>query len=114
MKMIHNGSVALAILLTTCAVGFGQTNYQATLTAGQETTSPSFTMSGGGARPVSFGDATFTLSADMMHFSMSVTVTNIDITGSQTPGDTFDNLVAAHIHAAAPPGTATGVVWGFF
>jgi hypothetical protein len=113
MKMIHTCSLALAILISAGTVGFGQTNYQATLTAAQETSSPSFTMSGGGARPVSFGDATFTLNASMTQLSMTVTVTNIDVTGSQTPGDTNDNLTNAHIHAAAPPGSATGVVWGF-
>jgi hypothetical protein len=44
---------------------------------------------------------------------MDVTVNGIDFTGSQT-ADTFDNLTAAHIHAPAPPGSTTGVVWGFF
>jgi hypothetical protein len=44
------------------------------------------------------------------------TVFNIDFTGSQTPGETNDNLVAAHIHAgpAVMPGVNGPVVWGFF
>jgi hypothetical protein len=44
---------------------------------------------------------------------MSATIFNIDVTGSQT-ADTNDNLVAAHIHAPAPPGVTAPVVWGFF
>lgn len=64
-------------------------------------------------RPVSFGTATLSLNDAMDALSMTITVFNIDVTGTQTPG-TFDNLAAAHIHAPAPPGTAAGVVWGFF
>ncbi len=43
-------------------------------------------------------------------------VSNIDFTGSQTPGDTNDNLTVAHIHAGAAvtPATNGPVVWGFF
>jgi hypothetical protein len=44
---------------------------------------------------------------------MIATVFNIDITGTQTP-DNFDNLVAAHIHVGALPGTNAPVRWGFF
>ena len=51
----------------------------------------------------------------MTAMTFSAAVVNIDITGSQTP-DPFDNLIAAHIHAAAnvTPTTNAGVVWGFF
>jgi hypothetical protein len=47
---------------------------------------------------------------------MTATINNIDVNGSQTPGDTNDNLVAAHIHAGASvaPGVNGPVVWGFF
>jgi len=44
--------------------------------------------------------------------SFTATIFNIDVTGTQTP-DTFDNLVNAHIHAPAPPGTNANIVWGF-
>jgi hypothetical protein len=44
---------------------------------------------------------------------MTVTVFNIDITGTQTL-DANDNLVAAHIHVGAPPGSNASVRWGFF
>jgi hypothetical protein len=49
-----------------------------------------------------------------MTFSSSVS--NIDFTGSQSPGELNDNLAAAHIHAGATvtPTTNGGVVWGFF
>jgi len=50
----------------------------------------------------------------MTAMTMSVTIFNIDFTGSQTT-DTNDNLVAAHIHAAPNAATVNaGVVWGFF
>jgi hypothetical protein len=69
----------------------------------------------GAPRPLSFGAATFTLDTTpgQQTLTFSATIFNIDVTGAQTP-DTFDNLVAAHIHAAAPPGANAGVVWGFF
>ena len=71
------------------------------------------TTSTGAPRPLSFGTATFTLDTTALTMSFSATIFNIDVTGSQTT-DTFDNLVAAHIHAPAPPGVNAGVVWGFF
>jgi len=47
--------------------------------------------------------------------TMNVTIFNIDVTGTQTPNDTNDNLVNAHIHNPLPPGGGTApVVWGFF
>ncbi len=46
--------------------------------------------------------------------TFSATIFNIDVTGSQTPNDMNDNLVAAHIHVGAPPGMNAPVRWGFF
>jgi hypothetical protein len=60
-----------------------------------------------------FGSATFTLNDAMTALTFEATINNIDVTGTQTPGDAGDNLTIAHIHAA-PPGTAGGIVWGFF
>jgi hypothetical protein len=63
------------------------------------------------------GFATFELNDAMTALSMTATITGIDVTGSQTPGDATDNLSAAHIHAlppGAPLNAAAGVVWGFF
>jgi len=74
-----------------------------------------FLTSTGAPRPASFGFASFVLNEAQTALTMSATIFNIDVTGTQTP-DTFDNLVAAHIHASAdltnPP--TRPVVWGFF
>src|SRR5215213_1218773 len=75
-------------------------------------TTPTLT-STGAPRPLSFGTATFTLDTTALTMTFTATIYNIDVTGAQTP-DTFDNLVAAHIHAPAPPGMNGPVVWGFF
>jgi hypothetical protein len=109
---------AFAIALACTAAAHAQTNFIANLTPEQETTPPIFTHSGTGQpRPFSFGSAMLVLSADMSTLSFTVTIFNIDITGNQTPTDANDNLVNAHIHAAATtgqPGTNAGVVFGFF
>src|SRR5262249_60048571 len=70
----------------------------------------------GGAARTSFGFATFVLDTSVPMMTMSVTVFGIDITGSQTPGITNDNLVNAHIHAGPndPKVTTNPVRWGFF
>lgn len=117
MENVRTASLALAILTSASLSSFAQTNFVANLTPGQEsppTSTPVFTMSGGGARPESFGNATLVLSADMSQLSMTIMIFNIDVNGTQTPGDANDNLAAAHIHAAAPTGTNASVVWGFF
>ena len=105
---------ALTALFTTTLGSWAQTSFTANLTPEQEVSAPVFTMSGGGTRPASFGTAMFTLSADMSQLTMTVTITNIDVNGTQTPADTNDNLVAAHIHGGAGPGANASVVWGFF
>jgi len=89
-------------------------NLFAHLTHDQEPGAGPLLTSTGDPRPLSFGEATFVLdmSAPIM-MTMSVTIFNIDVTGTQTP-DTFDNLVNAHIHVGAPPGTNAPVRWGFF
>jgi len=73
----------------------------------------------GAVRPPSSGTATFVLdTTDPTHLFMtfSAMIFNIDVTGTQTPNDTNDNLVNAHIHAGAnvAPGVNGPVVWGFF
>lgn len=85
------------------------------LTNSQEVPPTTPTLSGGGARPASFGTARFQLNAGQTAMTFTATINNIDVTGSQTP-DTNDNLVAAHIHAGASvqPGVNGPVVWGFF
>jgi hypothetical protein len=106
----------LGLICSGPAGAFGATVFTANLTHDQETapngTAPLLT-STGAPRPLSFGNATLTLNDPMTQLSLTVTINNIDVTGTQTP-DIFDNLTAAHIHASAPPGMNAGVVWGFF
>mgnify|MGYP003694736623 CR=1 FL=1 len=85
------------------------------LTNSQEVPPTNPTLSGGGARPASFGTARFQFNPAQTSMTMTATISNIDVGNAQTP-DTNDNLVAAHIHAGAAvaPGVNGGVVWGFF
>uniref|UniRef100_Q01W73 CHRD domain-containing protein n=1 Tax=Solibacter usitatus (strain Ellin6076) TaxID=234267 RepID=Q01W73_SOLUE len=73
------------------------------------------TLVSGAPRPASFGTATFLINDAMTSMTFTATIFNIDFTGTQSV-DTNDNLVAAHIHAAAlvTPTTNAPVVWGFF
>lgn len=107
-----NTLILAGVLLTGVPV-FGAETFIADLTHAQETTTGTLTTSTGAPRPLSYGTGSFTLSDDQTALLMTVTIFNIDVTGTQTP-DTFDNLVNAHIHAAAPPGVNAGVRWGFF
>jgi uncharacterized protein (TIGR03118 family) len=86
------------------------------MTNSQEVPPTAPTTSTGGARPASFGTARFLFNAAQTAMTMTATVNNIDVTGNQTPTDTNDNLIAAHIHAGAAvmPGVNGPVVWGFF
>lgn len=94
--------------------GWAQTTLTATLTHDQETTQGEFRTSDNQPRPASFGNATFTINAAQTALTFTANVFNIDVTGTQTPNDTNDNLVAAHIHVGAPPGMNAPVRWGFF
>src|SRR5207253_10286771 len=73
------------------------------------------TLSRGGARPTSFGTARFQFNSAQTALTMTATISNIDVNGSQTT-DTNDNLVAAHVHSGASvaPGVNGPVTWGFF
>lgn len=92
-----------------------QTYLSASITNGQENPPTVPTLSTGGARPASFGTATFVIDSTNTSMTFTATINNIDITGTQT-ADPNDNLTAAHIHAGATvtPTTNGGVVWGFF
>jgi uncharacterized protein (TIGR03118 family) len=85
------------------------------LTNSQEVPAAAPTTTTGAARPASFGTARFQFNAAQTAMTFSATITNIDVSSSQT-ADTNDNLVAAHIHAGASvtPGVNGPVVWGFF
>jgi CHRD domain len=105
--------VTLFALLS--GTGNAVTLFTAQLTLDQEPPPPLRipTTSTGATRPDSFGTATFELNDAQDALSFTSTIFNIDVTGTQTL-DTNDNLVAAHIHAPAPPGTNASIVWGFF
>src|SRR4051794_24661269 len=96
--------LAPLVLLAAGTAGQAGQIFTADLTHDQEPGAGPLTTSAGDPRPLSFGTATFTLNDDQTQLTMAVSVFNIDITGTQTP-DTFDNLVAAHIHVGAPPGS---------
>jgi hypothetical protein len=102
--------VALTFLGSTSASA--ETILLANLTNAQENPPAVPTTSTGDPRPASGGTANFILNDAMTSLSFTVTINNIDFTGSQTP-DPNDNLTAAHIHAPAPPGQNAPVVWGF-
>ena len=109
--------MAMILVIAAAERSYGATIFVANMDIFQEPHVVTPMTAAGAPRPTPFGTATFTLNDAMTELSMTATVTNIDITGTQTT-DTFDNLVAAHIHASTsptftPPQTA-GVVWGFF
>jgi CHRD domain len=108
-------SIVSFVVLIAGANSFAQTTLTANLTNAQENPPTIPTLSTGGARPASFGTATFTLNSAMTSMTFTATVTNIDFTGTQTT-DPNDNLIAAHIHAGpnVSPTVNGPVVWGFF
>src|SRR6185369_1401801 len=89
--------------------------FVASLTNGQEVPPTVPTLSGGGARPASFGTARFQFNSAQTAMTMTAAINNIDVGNAQTP-DTNDNLLNAHIHAgpSVAPGVNGPVVWGFF
>lgn len=116
MRRVHPVLLVSFVMLAGSAKASAETIFLATLTNAQEVPPAVPTLTSTGApRPVSFGSAIFTLNDTMTALTFAASIVNIDITGSQTP-DSFDNLVAAHIHASptASPTTTAPVVWGFF
>ena len=100
-------SLVVAALLTIASVlpaAAAPIFFHATLTGSQEVP-PNPTEA--------FGTADFVLNDAQTQLSFTATIFGIDVTGTQS-ADTGDNLVAAHIHAPAPPGVNAGVRWGFF
>ena len=119
----HFAYLAALVMLAAAATAQAAIIFTADLTHALEPsgTQPLLT-STGGSRPLSSGTATFILNDAMTALTMSATILNIDFTGSQTPDDTNDNLVNAHIHANATitlsdtilnPALTAPVVWGF-
>jgi uncharacterized protein (TIGR03118 family) len=91
------------------------TDFIVNLTNSQEVPPTNPTLTGGTRRDNSYGTARFIFGAGDTTLTMTATVNNLDVTGSQT-ADANDNLVAAHIHAgpSVAPGVNGPVVWGFF
>ena len=89
------------------------TNLSANISNAAEVPPTNPTSSLGGARPASFGFASFVLNDATPQMTMTITVFNVDCTGTQS-ADTNDNLLNAHIHAPGIPGANGPVVWGFF
>jgi len=104
--------LSMAVLLSGPGA-YADTIFFANLTNSQEVPPTVPTTSTGGPRPASFGTATFVLNDAMTALTFTSTIFNIDVTGSQI-ADPNDNLLNAHIHCCAPPGTNASVVWGFF
>jgi hypothetical protein len=105
-----------ALSLAASTPAFGVMVLSANMTHSQETTRGEFLTDDGGPRPESFGTASFRLNDARTELTFTASIFNIDITGSQTPDDANDDLLAAHIHAApdARFGQNSPVVWGFF
>ena len=89
---------ALAAVALLSSVAAADITLTANLTHDQEPGAGPETTSTGGARPLSFGTATFILKDDFSSMTMSATINNIDFTGLQT-ADTFDNLAKAILDA---------------
>jgi len=101
-------SLVVAALLTIASVlpaSAAPIFFHATLTGSQEVPPNATT---------AFGTADFVLNDAQTELAFTATIFGIDVTGTQSPETTLDNLVAAHIHAPAPPGVNAGVRWGFF
>ena len=107
-------TVLLVVAIQSTAA-LGDTTYRATITTAAEVPAPTISLTTGGPRPIPFGTATFVLNSAKTQMTMTATINNIDVTGSQS-ADTNDNLTLAHIHASptVTPTSTAGVVWGFF
>ena len=115
MLRAHTLTLTAVLAVFASSTGGAATILTATLTTSQENPPTNPTTSGGAPRPTPFGTATFSLNDAQTALTFFATISNIDFTGSQT-ADFNDNLIAAHIHAAATvtPTTNGPVVWGFF
>src|SRR3954452_7261957 len=108
-------TLAAAALVAAAAPVQAAITFTVNLTTSQEPGAIVPTTSTGQPRPTPFGTATFTLNDALTAMTFTATVSNLDFTGTQT-ADTFDNLIAAHIHAGTALSAAGTypVVWGFF
>lgn len=114
MLRYHFAILGALFTLFAATTAQGATRFSANLTHDQESTQGVLVTSEGDPRPLSFGTAELVLNDAQTELSLTATIFNIDITGTQTPLDTNDNLMAAHIHVGAPAGMNAPVRWGFF
>jgi hypothetical protein len=101
-------AIAFPLLVALATPASAVTSFTATLTGANEAPANASTAT---------GFATFVLNDAQTELSVSVTVFGLDFgpatgTSPQT-ASTFDDLVNAHIHCCAPPGTNASVRWGF-
>lgn len=115
MKTFPTSTLIVASVLIAGTKMSGAITLFANITHDQETVQGPLLTTTGAPRPLSFGSAEFVLNDAMTALTFTATIFNIDVTGTQTP-DINDNLVAAHVHAAANAavGINSPVVWGFF
>jgi len=119
MLRLRTAFLASLVALVASTSGPASTILNANITTDQEfppLTAANLTTTTGQSRPTPFGTATFVINDAMTAMTFTASISNIDVTGSQT-ADTNDNLVAAHIHAneTVVPGNGNApVVWGFF
>jgi hypothetical protein len=118
-KITAGLAYAASALLLANASAYASVILFANLTTSQEPLTatsgiPPTNSSTGLPRPLPFGTATFVLNDAQTALTYTATIFNIDVTGSQTPTDTNDNLLNAHIHAGTGATPTFSVVWGFF
>src|SRR5690606_14385741 len=86
-----------AVLALASAPAHAVTIFTAQLTNAAEVPPAVPTLANGEPRPASFGTASFVLNDDQTALTFTVTVENIDFTGTQT-ADPNDDLTVAHLH----------------
>ncbi len=94
--------VALLAFAAVAAPGSAQSEFVATIEAGQVV---------GGTSSTATGSAAMTLNVAEDALTYSITLVGLDLDGNQTPGDADDDVTAFHFHAA-PPGMNGGVAFG--
>jgi hypothetical protein len=104
MLSLRRSLVGVGLSLAMATTAHAEVVFLAQLSGAQEATPNA---------SVAFGNATLVLNDAQTALTYAITIFGLDLTGTQTAA-TDDNLLAAHIHAPAPPGVNGPVVFGFF
>jgi hypothetical protein len=104
MLSLRRSLVGVGLSLAMATTAHAEVVFSAQLSGAQEATPNA---------SVAFGNATLVLNDAQTALTYAITIFGLDLTGTQTAA-TDDNLLAAHIHAPAPPGVNGPVVFGFF